>query len=363
MGVALVMDAFHGTSQRWGSGGNTYMARLYDNLDQAGFDVSLWSYPSTNKVMGGRERSFVPLNGSQPPGIWRRQIQTSLDLLRHKSGLRKMDIIHSTSGSTIVALRHIASARTKFVFDFRVPFVNTQRLMNLYKGLLFGLFNPDWVIFVEPQSLQQYRRLYHRSNCTYVPIATDTDFFRPHSRECSYSVQLLYAGVLRQDKGLEDLLRAMRLVWEQEPRVELIIAGYGPMRDQVEQLDRENPRVRYLGFVEHGQMPRLFDSVDVFVLPSYREGFSRAVLEAMSCGLPVISTAVGGLSTLQGKNVAKIIKPGHPELLAEAICEMVASKELRHRYGLNAREYVEQNHTWEEVTRQITAIYSGLRSS
>lgn len=360
--VGLVVDAFGGTQSKLGRGGNIYTAQLYNNLNRVGIDVTLWSYPSTIDAIETQHNHFRILNESQPTGTLPRLFRTTVDLMAHKEGLRQVDIIHATSGSSIIALDFIRRQHAKFVYDFRVPFNNNRSLLNFYKRTVFSLVQPDWVMFVDPISLQQYRNFFGRNNCSYIPIATDLEQFQPNNINSDRPPRMLFAGVLRQDKGLKDLLAAMKIVSETCPELELLIAGYGPLQGEVEEVSQLNPRIKYLGFVPNSDMPDLLNNVDLYVLPSYREGFSRSVLEAMACGLPVITTNVGGMGILQSAKAAIVTKPGQVTQLAEAITSLISDKDLRKSYSYRARSYVEKNHTWSTVTNNILALYSDILS-
>jgi glycosyltransferase involved in cell wall biosynthesis len=359
--IGFVTDSFYfddGADR--GFGGNTYTAQLYDGLRQAGVEITLWSYPITTRALSHSDRRLFNIGDRQPSAMWRRVLVTSRDLLRHKRELRECDIIHSTSGSSVAALSHIAAGSAKFVFDFRTPFSNVNRTLNLYKAALFFLFKPDWVLFVDPFSLERYRRLYGRTNCSYVPVSTDLIRFQPAQRTHRNTVRLLYSGVLRKDKGILDLLMAMEQVWKIRPDVELAIAGDGPLRSEIAKICAVDSRLTYLGLVANESMPEILNSADIFVLPSYREGFSRAIVEAMACGLPVITTDVGGMQSLKGTEVAAIVKPGNVAELVQAIMKYSVDPDLCKTAGELARKYVIAHHSQEQVISSLLELYSRL---
>ena len=108
---------------------------------------------------------------------------------------------------------------------------------------------------------------------------------------------VLYTGVLRARKGLLDLLECAELVCREDNTVRFIICGGGPYYDKLtEEVQRRAMRSKFLllGFVSEARLVKLYENATVHVVPSHYEGLPTVVLEGMSCGLPVVSTDVGG---------------------------------------------------------------------
>jgi glycosyltransferase involved in cell wall biosynthesis len=122
-------------------------------------------------------------------------------------------------------------------------------------------------------------------------------------------------------KGVSDLVRAMARLG---PSTILLVAGDGPERDSLEQLaEREAPgRVKFLGALQEGQST-FFAALDVFVLPSHREGFGLVLVEAALQRIPVVGTKIGGVedAVLDGRT-GLLVSPGDPVALAGAISRL-----------------------------------------
>jgi glycosyltransferase involved in cell wall biosynthesis len=147
---------------------------------------------------------------------------------------------------------------------------------------------------------------------------------------------LLFIGRLVRDKGILDLLDAFSILRRQRP-CRLMIAGVGPAQDDVNRriallgLARD---VAMLGYVTGDALDRVYRSADVFVLPSYREGFPLSVMEAMGYGLPVVTTPIRGcVDHLVPKVNALFAPPRDPEALAELLLQLLDDDELRRRMG------------------------------
>ena len=125
----------------------------------------------------------------------------------------------------------------------------------------------------------------------------DLDTFRPQARDENAGYTIVSAGHLINRKGHDLVIRALKEV----PGVDLLIAGEGPRRRELEALARQLgvlDRVRFLGSVAYAEMPALFAAADLTVLASNREGWANVLLESMACGTPVVATNVGGAPEL-----------------------------------------------------------------
>lgn len=148
-------------------------------------------------------------------------------------------------------------------------------------------------------------------------------------------LRLLYVGFLRHEKGLEYLIDALPTVEKAIGKtVRLDLVGKGDMEDllrlRVEDRGLEG-RVRFLGYVPMGEsLSKVYRAADIFVLPSVSEGTPRVLLEAMSNGVPVIATKVGGIPfTVQDGTNGRLVEPLDSAALARAIIEVAQDTSFR----------------------------------
>lgn len=131
---------------------------------------------------------------------------------------------------------------------------------------------------------------------------------------------IVHVANFRPQKNHELLIEAAAKVVDRDPRALFLIAGSGPLRDQIARrvADLRSSRIRFLGHVPDAG--RLIASADLLVLSSFYEGLPVVVMEALAAGVPVVSTAVGGVPDLieDGRN-GLLTRPGDPEALAETI--------------------------------------------
>jgi len=201
------------------------------------------------------------------------------------------------------------------------------------------------------------------------------DFDIPYSKkECREKLRLptdkkiiLFLGVLHPKKGPDVLLKAMPRVLSKVPNTELVIAGDGIMRGELEELSEKlgiKDYVNFTGFIPENLKPLYYNSADVFCLPSRMstEVFPMVLLEASASGLPMV---VSDLNTFKciiedGYN-GLFTKRGNKNSLADAIIYLLENEEARKEMGRNAREKVE-NYSWERIAEMTEKVYEQVIS-
>ncbi|MFQ5730860.1 MAG: glycosyltransferase [Planctomycetaceae bacterium] len=173
---------------------------------------------------------------------------------------------------------------------------------------------------------------------------------------------LLFVGRLDAQKGIEVLLDAFGQLAQTQPTLHLLLAGDGPLRATVEEFARQRAlesRVHLPG--RRGDIPHLMQAADCLVLPSLWEGMPNAVLEAMAAGLPVIATAVEGVSELLvDGETGRVIPRGDAGALVRAVSCLVANPAAASRAARRAQLLVRETFTWDRVVQEYVALYRSL---
>ncbi|MEA2704730.1 MAG: hypothetical protein QOD63_2675, partial [Actinomycetota bacterium] len=195
-----------------------------------------------------------------------------------------------------------------------------------------------------------------------VPVGVDTDWFRPLPHIARVPGRLMTtASADVALKGLVPLLEALAKV-RTERHAELVIVG--PPRDgslvpaAIERLGLERA-VTVAGAVDALRMVELYASAEVAVVPSLYEGFSLPAVEAMACGVPVVSTTGGALPEVVGRHreTGLLVPPGDPGALAAAIGEALDDADLRRRLGEAGRQRVLERFTWRATAEATVEHY------
>jgi glycosyltransferase involved in cell wall biosynthesis len=177
---------------------------------------------------------------------------------------------------------------------------------------------------------------------------------------------VLFLGELSRGKGVYDLVRAVARLAEEFPRLRLVCAGTGasaPLRQLALQLEIGD-RVRCPGWLEGERKQAELAGATAFALPSYAEGMPMALLEAMSWGLPVIATSVGGIPQVVTDGVdGLLIAPGDIEALSAALARLLRDAALRERLGKAARATVAARFSVDTAVARLCEIYGrfGIR--
>ena len=172
--------------------------------------------------------------------------------------------------------------------------------------------------------------------------------------------RVLYLGVLKEAKGVYELLEAWRSVTAGHPRARLTLAGSGEI-DRVRRAADDS--VETPGWTSGAAKAALLDSASVFVLPSHFEALPMAVLEAMAAGLPVVATRVGGIPDVIVDGCEGIlVEPRDPAALARAIEGLLSDPARRAAMGAAARRRAQETFSAEAIVPRIESIWARYAS-
>ena len=180
------------------------------------------------------------------------------------------------------------------------------------------------------------------------------------------SLRLLVARNLEPIYDNASALRALVLVRERHPDATLVIAGSGPLRMELEQLATElgiAQAVTFTGRVDNAAMAALYRNADVMLNPSLVDNMPNSVLESLACGVPVVSTNVGGVPYLvEDERTALLVPPQAPKAMAAAILRLAAEPALAASLREAGLRQV-QLYTWASVRPRLLAVYQHVLAS
>jgi glycosyltransferase involved in cell wall biosynthesis len=177
------------------------------------------------------------------------------------------------------------------------------------------------------------------------------------------AVVIGFVGRLVRDKGLPELVAAWKILREEEPRLHLIVIGGFESRDPVpadaQAVLRSDPRIHLIGW--ESNTPPYYTAMDVFTLPSHREGFSNVLLEASSMGLPVVTTRIPGCTDAVDDGVTGTLVPaGNVETLTTALRAYITDAALRQRHARAGRDKVLFDFRREAIWEALYSEYHRL---
>ncbi len=203
-----------------------------------------------------------------------------------------------------------------------------------------------------------------RARFTIVPGAVDTSRFTPGPPPPDDPPVMLYHGRVDARKGVLDLLEAARRLREGGDRFRLLISGIGPTYDETEAGIRQlglADSVEMTGYVDYADVPAVYRRAGIFVSPTYAEGFSNTILEAMASRMAVVSCrSVGVVDCIRDGENGLLTEPGDVAGLTDALRRVLRDRALRERLAAAALEECRSVYSWPKVAGQIMARYERL---
>lgn len=291
----------------------------------------------------------------------------------------KPDVVHTHSSKAGIVGRAAAWAENVPAVIHTVhglPFHEKQNRLvhSLYVALeRWAAKRCHHLIAITPAMVDAFEkhRIAPREKFTVIPSGVDLSKFgenanqRTHvRREWGVPQDAPVLGILaRLDplKGHDDLLTIMPRLLRRLPELRLVFIGDGWNRPHlVQRIGREGLRDRVLmtDLVPHDEVARLLNAIDVKVLPSYQEGQSRTLIEALLCGCGIVAYNVGGMPSICIDGVTgRLVTAGDLDALADAIVWMFEHPAERRAMVERGQRHVREHFSAETMVREIEAVY------
>ncbi len=366
MKVLMVSDARNIHTKRWASALKT------EGVDLVLFSITLPDddYYVTNHI---KLYTFDLFRYKEKKGILR--FLGKLDLhrravLRLKDVLRmeKPDLLHAHYATSY----GLVAALTRFH-----PFIISVWGSDVYEYPYQGFFKKQLVRYVLRHSDRilstskimalQTAKLCNRG-IGITPFGVDTGFFRPGERDAEQPLTFGTVKTLSYKYGIDLLIQAYSIFVETHPDLQsrLLIAGKGKDRESLERLAvrcHVADRVEFLGEVSHDELPALYARIDIAVFLSREESFGVSVVEAMSCGCPVIVSDADGFKEIVEHEKTGIIVPKMDiDTAAQAMADLAFDEEKRKRFGKDGRKHVVNLYEWRGNVRLMMDEYQDIVS-
>ena len=267
------------------------------------------------------------------------------------------------------------------IFFPRIPFILTvqygygdKRLAQGRLGFIGFVFRrmlkgADHVTAISSYLLDTARNYGYAGDADVIPNGVDTDVFafNPHDRgreRDSRQRVIITTSRLVQKNAVDILIRAVAEVKTKIPSVRCYIIGEGSERAALEKLTKDLQLIHeviFLGSIPHEEIPFYLTKADVFVRASRSEGMGNSFIEAMSVGVPVIGTAVGGIPDIIDDNKTGIFcRTDDPHHLAEKIQFLMSDTRVVADLRENGRRLVEEKFSWDAITHSYYEIFESL---
>ncbi len=363
------------------SGMSVYAQNLLRELVAAGDRVTMISQyrgdEAGTRIYGGGPPPPVPgvkvigleARGGQNGGDWESDIEEMVSVAVAEHEREPFDVLHAqycypTGLAALQASRRTGVPNLVSIQGGDGHWVGL--CCSTHKAAMLAVLDHSGALLIGSRSFADEVEANHgtlRDRFTIIPGAVDVERFTPLKEENAVP-QLLYHGRVDRRKGVIDMLDAIALLTD---RRGVIVSGIGPdvdaVRNRVAALGLQ-AQVELTGYASYEDVPSVYGRGDIFLSPTYAEGFSNTILEAMASGLPVISCrSVGVVDCIQDGENGILVDPGDVAGLARAIQTMLADRPLRERLRARALQDVRTLYSWPAVAKQIRTVYQSLVGS
>ena len=366
------------------SGMSVYAVNLLRELVHAGHDVTMISQYRGDalgtRIYGGGPPPNIPgvrvvgleQVGEQDGGDFERDVDTMVAAIVREHARAPFDVLHAQYGyptgwAVLLASQQLRLPNVVSIQGGDGHWVGSccethRRAMTAVldnaNALLIG--GPSFIEEVSGRLGTDPKRF------TIVPGAVDTVRFRPADETrigiTNDPVRLLYHGRVDRRKGAFDFLDALDLLRSRDAPFAATISGIGPDLDACRARAasrRFNSDVTFTGYADYDTVPALYREADIFVSPTYGEGFSNTILEAMASGLANLSCfAVGVNDCLRDGENGLLVEPGDVPAQAEALHRLIVDGALRKKIATNGLAACRRNYSWTTVGQTIMNVYA-----
>jgi glycosyltransferase involved in cell wall biosynthesis len=281
----------------------------------------------------------------------------------------KPDILHAHYATSYGLLGATASFHPFVLSVWGDDILEAPRQSRLLKWLVVNnLRRADHVTATSRVMAAEVARYLPGKPVHTIPFGIDTDLFRPGPDRRALDAPVVgIVKLLRQEYGVQYLLEAFARIAAEFPAARLRIVGDGPLRGRLEALAADLSiagRTDFVGAVPHHRVPEQLAQMDVFVMPSLRESFGVAALEASACALPVLATRVGGIpEVVADGQTGFLVSPADALALVAKLRILLQDACLRTRLGDQGRQFVLQHYRWDDTAGRMAGLYSSILES
>jgi glycosyltransferase involved in cell wall biosynthesis len=295
--------------------------------------------------------------------------------LMRLTGQQKSQVIHAhwVIPNGLVAAWVAKLRRIPFIVSLHGSDIFTAKRNPLFGAVAHWIFARAAGVTACSQDLRQSAIELGASEKTLLlPWGADPEIFRPDPSSAGKmsaqnpTISIVALGRFVDKKGFTHLLEAMPSVTAQCPNTHLVLGGDGPLKDELIRRAKQlqiSDHVAYPGSIPWDKVPGFLAKADIFVLPSIRDargnvdGLPTVLLEAMSSGVAVVASNIGGVSlVIRHAENGILVPPGDVAALAGAILGLATDIEMRKALGNAARQSVLERFNWHNVAVQISGL-------
>ena len=298
------------------------------------------------------ENTFtIPIKGLKNPSFM-------LSSLLKTRSMKGNDIVHAHNIPSALAMKKASGKKVLSlhgIYSQQITEIHGKIYSNVSKNYENkALKSADVITAISKEACDYYSK--DGFDVIHVPNAIDLDSF-PKKAIKSFENQIIYAGRLSKEKGIDTLLDTAKHL---PPEYNLLIAGRGPEEKKVRNVANSKTNVHYLGYQSKQNTISLIRGSDLLIQPSIMEGISSTLLEAMGCGTCIIASNVGGNpEIIENNKTGVLIEPNDTKKLLDKISDLLMENGKRSKMVDEGLKTIVK-YDWKTVGKLYLDIYDEL---
>jgi len=336
---------------------NILVLSLFKPTDDVVLKYQNWGIPLVSADLQSKIRNL------RTPNLSKLNYFSALKLLKKTIDIFKPDLLHAHYASSYGILGYLSKFK---------PFILSVWGSDIYDFPQKNMFN-NWILRKVIHSANTVcstskamktvvETQFDRFDLKVIPFGIDTNLFIP-ALESPHHFTVGTIKSIEDHNGIDCLLDAANILLSKyhNTHIRFLIVGQGTLLEEMKQkainLGLDN-YIKFTGYIPFENIVQYHQKLSVFISVSLRESFGVSVLEAAACGVPAITSNVGGLTEVNKNNyTGYVIPPDNPERLANSIFKLFKDKSLKDQMGKNARDRVAKQFNWNKNVSQMINLY------
>ena len=336
---------------------NILVFSLFKPTDDVVQKYQNWGVPLISADLQSKIRNL------RVPNISKLNYLTAFRLLKKTMNAFEPDIIHAHYASSYGVLGYLSKFKPFILSVWGSDVYDFPQKNQLNKWLLKKVIHSANTVCSTSEAMKAViAAQFDRFDVKVIPFGVDVNVFAPASE----SLQQFTVGTIKSieaHNGIDCLLDAANILISKYDNIHInfLIVGQGSLLEDMKRKTADlglSNYVKFSGYIPHENIVEFHQNLSVFISVSTRESFGVAVLEAAACGVPAITSNVGGLPEVNQNNyTGYVIPPNDPEKLANSIFKLFKDKNLKDQMEKNARDRVAKQFNWNKNVIQMVNVY------
>ena len=336
---------------------NILVFSLFKPTDDVIQKSQIWGIPLISADLQSKIRNL------RVPNISKLNYLTAFRLLKKTMNAFAPDIIHAHYASSYGVLGYLSKFKPFILSVWGSDVYDFPQKNQLNKWLLKKVIHSASSVCSTSEAMKAViAPQFDRFDVTVIPFGVAANVCAPASE----SPQQFTVGTIKSieaHNGIDCLLDAANIIINEyhNTNIHFLIVGQGSLLGEMKQKTTSmglDNYVKFAGYIPHEKIVEFHQKLSVFISVSTRESFGVAVLEAAACGVPAITSNVGGLPEVNQNNyTGYVIPPNDPDKLANSIFKLFKDKNLKDQMEENARDHVTKQFNWNKNVIQMVNVY------